>query len=748
MPLLPSNPNKPNRFDSSEFPNKDTNKEYHIQYAKWAVSSAQTPEHSRWLERISRNKKFYMGRQWEMKEDITTFLQDSTGQQRNRIQVVANTIRPMVEQYRGNASILRINATAKSISKLSVNRRDMALSEKLFKTKMANELPGLGVIMRKNDKSIGQDEQETTQIFENLYVDMYVSQMNSLLKYVTMLNDIENQQIKVAQDLAISGLIAVEGFCHGGHRRYSFLEPEDCFWDSDARKLDLSDADFCGYVKPMDGALIYERWQPGSEDVKAIEDYISTANDTYYSTDTGNTRQYRSGRVPVYKVYWKDSMKIEYGYVKDEYGYDYLTKINYTEPGEDSPRYTDADLIDPPDNQKNRRLFKGKKKRSLYVDCVRYCVFIPGEVVSGGNELNGKPKYSDIVLDFGMEEYQETEYNDISNVKFPLKFQTWGYVDGEVFSPIDDAISPQRLINRILSVTEQGINNSGGAGMIIDEDAIDPNDRESIYHDSKEGKTLTVRTRGKGVPNTVTAYDNTPKAGIYNMFNIVTALKQLIQDSSGVNEALKGESTGNDQLVGVTQLLIQRGSLMQEPFYAAISKLYVQIYQDIATVAKRFYIDNERELSIIVGDDGVNVFELSKDLRNEDFRVFVSRENDDSVLKSQANQMLEIFRQQGLIDERVYANLYNRSTPEDVTLALRSQAGLRIEAARRQAIEQTEALNKAKDENDFLQERDRTDRLNAQAQQERIQDKNNETKRDTVLTKALVEEDNARRNMA
>lgn len=745
--LISVKPNKPNRLDKKEYPNKDNNKKYHLDYAKWAIGTSQTAEYNNWLNNIKRNKEFYKGNQWIYDEDTEAFLEDSTGQTKNRIRIVHNTIRPMVEQYRGNASILKINANAKSISKLSVNRRDLALSKKIFKTKLANEFPGLGRIMRDNDKTLGSDEEDTTQIFENLYVDLFVTQINSLLKYVRNLNDFDRKQIHLAQNLALSGLIATEAFEHGGHLRFEVIESEDCFWDTDARKLDLSDAAFCGYRNPMDASSVYERYQLSDNDAKALENYVSNSGSSGEQVDNTDSRKYNSSRLPVYKVYWKDTERLEYGYVLDEYDYPYLTKINYTEPGEDSPKYTDEDLIDPPNSAKNRRLFKGgKKKRLLFLDVVRHCTFIPGEVVGKYEKDDNSPfKNYDIVLEYGMLDYQETEYLDLSNVKYPLKFQTWGYVDGEVFSPIDDAINPQRFINRVMSVTEQLINNSGGSGMIIDEDAIDPNSSEDIYNDSKEGKPITVRTRGKGVPNTVGYYDNTPKAGVYNMFNIISTMKAMIQETSGVNEALKGESTGSDQLVGVTELLIQRGSLMQEPFYNAIADLFVQNYQYIASVGKNMYIDNERELAIITGDEGVEILTLSRDLRNEDFRVFVSRENDDSILQSQANQMLTVFLQNGLIDDKIFANHYNRSTPDDVTMALRSQAGLRIEAARQQAKAMKEQEARSKDEAVMLEERDRADRLKVHNDQVNMQKENNETKKDVVLTKALVEEDNRNR---
>ena len=165
------------------------------------------------------------------------------------------------------------------------------------------------------------------------------------------------------------------------------------------------------------------------------------------------------------------------------------------------------------------------------------------------------------------------------------------------------------------------------------------------------------------------------------------------------------------------------------------------MYQHAATVGKRMYIDNERELAIITGDEGVDIFTMSKDLRNEDFRVFISRENDDAVLKQQANQMLNIFLEQGLIDDKVFANLFDRATPNDVTMALRSQAGLRIEAAKKAVKEEQSAMAGQKQEQDALMAQDRQDKLNAQNQQERIVDKTIKAKSDDMITKAIINED-------
>jgi len=723
MFILSANPNKPNRLTVE---NKDENVQYHLDYARWIVANSYNEKHNLWLRRIEINRNFYMNNQWIMDEDTIAFLMDTTGQTRNRIKIRHNLIRPMVEQYRGNAVIMKINASLKNISPLSVNRRENLLSEKIFKTRVANEFPWIGQQMRKKDGSIGEDETETTQIFENLYVDDYVKQMNKLLRYVSYLNEFADKQTKVAENLATTGLIASEAFNHGGDRRYELLESDDCYWDRNARKNDLTDASFCGYMKDLDPSYINERWQLDPDQANAIERYTEVWSSGNMMMNSISNRSVNAYRIPTYNSFWKDTERCEMGYIKDEFDYPMLVKVNYVYPGDTEPRYTDSDLIDPPDTNQNKKAFKGKKKISRYLDYVRFCRFIPGECVGPAYQDYNPSKKSmeyDIPLEYGRLEYQSIDQMDYNNVKFPIKFQTWGYLNGDVFSPIDDAIDPQRFINRVLSVTEQLINNSGGSGMVVDEDSLSdgPASLAKVYTDSKEGKPISVRTRGKGITNTVGYYDNTPKAGTYGMFNVIPIIKQMMTDTSGINEGLKGESTGSDQLVGVTELLIQRGSLMQEPFYYAMRNFFLQLYQDAATVGKRFYLDNERELSIITGDEGVETLKLSKDLENEDFRAFVTQENSDETLKSQANQMLMALYQYQLIDEKGFADLYNRATPDDVTMKLRSQVGIRAEAARRQAKEQAEAQRFALSQQQQYAERERNDQINEQNQNAAIQ---------------------------
>lgn len=668
--LLSSGVQRPNRLEDVK------DELYHARWARYAAYDANNFLQQQFIARTKINKKFYKGEQWFIEEDLESFFKDETGQARNRLKIIHNIIRPMVEQYRGNAIRMKINFKAKSISSKAINRREAKMNEMQFYTHIANRVP----IMTKELQSklpIGKDESETKQIVDNLYVDTFVEDLNALLKYVSELNEFEEKQVRLAEELAFSGVAVMQEYENNGNQYFEIVRSEDYFFDRSCVEYNHSDAEYWGRQHYMNASDIYEDYPQITQDERlAIEKYATT----YQKNQTTENQMYFGGKVPVLKVYWRDSQAYEYGYVTDEYGYPYLTKINFTYEGEEAPRYTTKDLIQV-DSERARRILNGKLSKKIYVDEMRYCIFVPQEILSG--VINPNSPVRDIILEYGILPYQETDNLDVSSVKSPFKVYCWGYVDGEILSPVDDAISPQRFLNRLLSVAENQINNSRGSGTVYDKSIIDAQGGEAeMIKNMNQSKPIGVNARGRGIQNVVGSYDASINKGTMVMFDIMNVIKAQLKDVTGLNEAIQGESMGSDQLVGVTQLMIQRGSLMQEPFYNSITNVIKQCFQAIASSGKRIYADNERELTIAVGDDGARVLKISKDMKTEDFRVFVKRENSEEMLVQAGNNMAQVLLQLGFIDKTVFANLYNRATPDDVAVALRASAKSDIEVQR------------------------------------------------------------------
>jgi hypothetical protein len=725
--LLTNGVDRPNRLTDV----KDD--DYHKRWGRYCAYNANNQYHAQRLERTKRNKRFYIGHQWENPEDLEAFFKDDTGQNRNRIKMTKNIVRPMIEQFRGNAIRMNFNAVLKNISPLATNRRDAKLEEMKFFTRHANNNPAFGDVLRKK-LPIGKTEGETAQIFENLWCDDYVERMNMLLKYVAELNSFEEMKVRLAEEMALSGIATVETKEYGGHQYFEIMRSEDFFFDTSSKLYDLTDAEYQGKIQYILPTEIFEQWEDISdEDREAIEKYAKQLK------KLNSELQYQTaGRVPVVSAFWRDCEKIEYGYVMDEFGYPYLTKINYIEEGETEPKYTDEDLIDPV-TERQKKLMKWtpekkNKKRPMVVDLLRFCTFVPQEAIS----TTQNTVTSDLLLDWGIVPYQENDNLDFSNIKFPFKSYCWGYVDGEVVSPVDDVINPQRFINRILSVGENQINNSRGSGTMYDKDALDPEEgEEGMLRNMNQSKPVGMRARGRGMQNVIGSYDATTKQGTMVLFDIVKLLAANVQDVTGVNEALKGESTGSDQLVGVTELMIQRGSLMQEPFYNAIAMVLLQCYQSIATVGKRIYCDSERKLSMAVGDEGYNVISITKDMLNEDFRAFVKRDSSDPVLINAGNQLLTQLLQLQMIDQTRFANLYGRATPDQVAKGLRDAAKEKIEIAR--INEQKQEVQEKQDQADVLHhEAEQNQQQQSMMDREDVKDaQNRDHDMDKILAKSM-----------
>lgn len=657
---------RPNRLTDAK------DKKYHNDYARWTLNTLNNPLYRKFIAKTLINWSFYKGRegQWIFEEDLESFFLDESGDIKNRLKVSKNLIKPLVQQYKGNAIRLAFNAKAKATSDFAVNRREYELGRLKFFEQAATAVPQFEKVIKERF-TIGETPQETEEIFENAWVDEFEKDINNLLQFIS--EDVKMTKIKVraAEHLALSGLGLAKGYEHNNIYCANAPDPLFFIWDLSAREPDLSDASYMGEWSYIDTPSIFERWQNITDDERqAIERYSRNQSIDVHRM-MNEFYMVNGDKVPVYEMYWKDCEQQEYGYVKDPFGYPYFTLINH-----DDSEYTDSDLIEPPTDA-HADVLKGDKKAKIFVDVLRYCIFIPKEEV--GNK-NGE----DIVLEWGEVPYQQTNTYNPSSVEFPYKCHTWAYDKGEVLSPLDDAIDPQRFVNRLLSVAESHINNSRGEGSIIAKDAIDPRDgEESVIRAMNRSKPIFLDTTRVGsAANAVSSYGSTIGQGTMALFDIIGQMQMTIQDVTGVNDAMTGTQGGSDSLVGVIQSNIQRGSLIQEPFYYALSDILEQLFQHMASVGKRIYADNPRRLAIIDGDKGARNIILTKDMMLEDFRVFIKRVESQEMAIANGNNLLFTLLQAGMIDKVRFANLFNRADADDIAIGLRQYQAELLQAAR------------------------------------------------------------------
>lgn len=677
---------RPNRLDGTP---KD--KAYHLKWGRYCLSTGMGhPLHQQFLLSNTVFWNFYKGNQWIMEEDLASFLMDESGGARNRIKFCDNMIRPMVEQWIGNAIRMRFNAKAVNISPYAKNRKEERLSEMLLMTKIGNAMGG---DIKKNiqaEYGTGETEQETKDLFENYYVDAYTKAINALMRWSKDKNRFGNSIIEITRQMGVTGIGIHKGYYSMGEQMWDVLDSNFFYWDRGAMRSDLKDSGFMGEFYYRGAPDLFERHQDMKpEERMAIEKFTQQQMSTYspmYAWMGAGT-----DRVFVCENYWKDCEKQEFGYVIDKYGEESLVRINVRDDDtgkikEDS--YRDKDLIIPKREHYQAFLGEGNKKKTMYVDVLRYSIFIPREICGVEGEKGG-----DIVLEYGKVPYQETNVFDPSSVEYPYKVQTWQYHNGDIISPIQDAISPQRMLNRSLSATEAIVNNSRLSGTVIDSNAVDAQGGEDeLNRNMNLGKPIYVDTSKMGVQNVIGTYNGSMGSNISPFMEYIGGIRQIVQNSIGVNEAMQGTGGRSSDLVGVKTLQVQRGSLLQEKFYARITDILLQTFQAVASQGKRIYADFPHKLSMIVGDEGAEDLIITKDMNLEDFRVFVHTAQPDEEQKAEAmNSSIQLF-QLGLLGDKQVADVWGRGDLVEVAKLMREFANEKTMAMDMQQAEQKQQM--------------------------------------------------------
>ncbi len=746
MPFDINQVNRPNQLTGRK------DKDYHLQFGRWAASTIGIPEYKRFLRKSMVNRAFNKNQQWIYEEDLAGFLMDDSGNIRHRLQLTQNAIRPVVQFFKGSAINMDFDISTKPISEFSINKRETLLNKLKFFTDVANDNPDtIGPILQAQ-AAIGENRADTDEIFENEYVDDAKEKVEALMQHIREYNDIPNQVVRGAEHLALTGIVIPSYIDQTNEFVTKLIEPEFFLYDTGAMLPDLSDGSFMGHWSFMAAEEVFERWQDISFTDKerveqtCIDNSIHNGNNNrslqYMSTYMNNV----NNRVPVFNTYWRDKATMEYGYVTDEFGYEFFTLIN-----DDQSIYTDKDLIKVKDNP-HEDVLKGEMKAKMDVDILRYCIFIPKETFGGGSTAVDV----DIALEWGVSNLQEVDSLDPQRVSYPYKPETWGYDQGEILSPIDDMISPQRFANRVLSVMENQVNYSGGAGLTIDQRSIDPQDgEEGIKRRIATNQPITLDAlKVGGIQNAVGKYDNNVGAGTFNLLAIKDSILQGMESVTGVNEGVKGSAPGKGLLKGVLEQQIQSGQNLQEPFFYALSRAFEKLYYASATVGISIYSKSKRKLAIRVGDEGVRILEGLDKLRPEDFRFTVKRSLSMIDRVQAGDALLFNLLQMQLIDAKVFANLFGRATTEKIAKELRTYQSRLSEAQKIAQQEENqriqEALQLNREEQGRLEQKenamlDREDRHRLEDVESDILTTNNRNLGQTQKGLAIQESKNAQR---
>ena len=128
---------RPNKLQAKK------DKSYHSQYAKFCLSSMSNDVYRRYISKCLMNWSFFKGQdgQWIFDEDVESFFLDESGDVRNRLKWTKNVIKPMVQQYVGNAIRLSYDARANCISDFVINKREEVELKKTIRWRSPKKNP-------------------------------------------------------------------------------------------------------------------------------------------------------------------------------------------------------------------------------------------------------------------------------------------------------------------------------------------------------------------------------------------------------------------------------------------------------------------------------------------------------------------------------------------------------------------------------------------------------------------------------
>lgn len=703
--------------------------DYHNQYARWCLHHGEGMKRIEHLNNIRVNKNFVSpNKQWMEDEDVSTFLTDTSGQTTNRIKVEMNYIQILNNQFVGNVCRMGVNASAQSFSPMVKERREEKLEEMLLWTNVAEmATPEMQQMIQAN-MPIGNSERETAMMFNNYYVDKYVKGINSLLRYTGKINNINLLKREIAESLSLTGMCVIKPEPVSGEYRWRWVQTEDFIFDREARKFDLSDAAYMGEASDILMSELIEKAHGDMEIIGMIE--ANRINAT-------KTAMQKPDRLKVYKMYWRDVYECEWGYVKNEFDDIVFEKINYTDEYIETAKYKTADVVNVSEIEEyQRRLVKKKSGKAIikiYTDQWRYCEFVPAELITGSSKrIKGT---RDVILSHGVMEYQEPNTYSPFNMETPYKVGMYMYLDGFVYSPIDIAINPQRITNRLMSVVENIMNNAQGSNVILSKEALDKSNTTEAQVKIKMKRSEPIVISGMpmgGIQNSVGTYDGGLSAGSRGYLDIANMFLTSIEKITGVNEAMKGQMESPDQLVGTMKLMIQKGTVVTERYYTALREAFRQCFQATAESGKRFYINEKPKLINVIGDAEYELIELTKDYTMEHFRVSVDLAIDEETERQYVDGMLFQLLSGQLIDRTRFANLIGRGNTDDMWEGVRDYAKEMAEAERRMAEQQTMEQQQMQQ-----QEQQNLDRA-FQSQ---------ESDRDTKITEALIKSSGGGQNI-
>lgn len=674
FPLINS-AERPNRLDSVK------DEKYHTEMARWTVKACASPALLENMFRYIVNWQFYKGNQWIFREDLEQFLMDDTGDHRNRVRWCYNLIKPMVDHYVGSAIKTDFSVRAYSISPTTIAQRQLELATRLKAHVQAQGMPLLINHYTKKYK-LGETPQETEQIFLEEEDDIEID-VNELLRDIESFNRFDNLKREQARSLCLAGLGVLKNGEKNGKQWWWTVNPAYYFYDTAGRMSDHSDCEFQGDIDMFLPTQIYEQYPELRPEQRMRIEQAARNNMLYYNAMFGfNTLVgTMNGRLPKYNCYWHDTEEKQFGFIIDGLGNKRLAEIG-------GKFYTKNDLVplaDLTEDEKKQVGRSGIVRRPK--DVMRYCEFIPAEFVAG----------PDIVLEYGICPYEETYSDAPFDSNSPYKVVTYDYDMAKMSTPLDVMISPQRMMNRYLSMAESIANKVGGDPLLYDQTLVPSTgpDSEAVFlKDMRAGNPTKVNSARTGfnIQNAAVRLQNNGIEKAEGLQNMVGQFKTMTENATGINQFQNGTNDGTKVLKAVQQNNINQGSLKQEGFFASLADQFYSVYKCAANKGRMIYAANDISLvSAVRTGKAMKFIKFTKNTPLDEMGIRLRRVPLEQTNIDANNDRLLQYLETGLIDAEGFGRLFNRAEMDDIEVEIRRYAKQKAAMGEKSAQDANEA---------------------------------------------------------
>ena len=401
----------------------------------------------------------------------------------------------------------------------------------------------------------------------------------------------------------------VNGECHAkvqvtnGNPALRHIDIENITTDRSAKGDFLDDAKFFiehDYLLPEDIVYQYELRKEEIEKIKEHDNQKCDAWNLLPFNDSNNSlnafEDYgHEWRVLVIKAVWLDFEPISIMSAETEFGtiYRYKTDVNQ----------------DPSITSKLEW-----KETKAYLSVRHKATLIAG----------------DILKDYGVDEIIPNNLNDrYSPTRLGVCSVIVNKYNGTGISIIDLIRNLQDTFDLLLFKTMNEIGKSAGTIIFIDESKLSSESltaaRDTIK-DIKQGISFFNGAR-EGYPDgspPVVKVDWNASQNVTVFLNVALQIAQFIQEVTGVNNAILGQVSGQNQAVGVTQNAVRNGSATLQPLFSKFYLFETRCFTLLANYCQKAVAEYPERYETILGTTHSQLLQALKDVPLDTFGINVS----------------------------------------------------------------------------------------------------------------------------